>query len=110
MIPAWATPGRKVVCIDAEEDCKPVPGLEWIGTLDGLTKGTIYTLRAVGRDPTFLDPTVKLVEIVRDHDSDGETGYQLRRFRPIITIEEDMLTFRSMINTVPTEPKETTDA
>lgn len=71
MIPSWATPGRKVVCIDADEDCPYVPGLDWVGDLDGLTEGTTYTLRAVGLDPTFLDPVVKLVEIVRDHDRQG---------------------------------------
>lgn len=96
MIPSWATPGRKVVCIDATEDSPPAPGLVWVGTLDGLTEGTTYTLRAVGLDPTFLDPVVKLTEIVRDHDSDGEAGYQLRRFRPVISLEEDVAKFTNI--------------
>lgn len=101
-LPSWAVPGRKVVCVDDEERDVYVPGVDWVGTLDGLTKGQIYTLRCAEYDPITNEPVVHLVEITRDMDDAGESGYLVRRFRPIVTLEEDMLTFRSLVNTVPT--------
>lgn len=101
-LPSWAVPGRKVVCVDDRERNPPRDDIEWVGTLDGLTAKTTYTIRAADYDPLTHSPVVHLVEIVRPPcEFSGDAGYLVWRFRPVVALEEDMLTFRSLLNTVP---------
>lgn len=87
-LPSWAVPGRKVVCVD--DSVRPLMG-------DKLVKGSVYTI-----SEPFLDvsgtPALRVREAKSDHP---QGGYRLVRFRPVVTLEEDMLTFRSLLNTVP---------
>ena len=80
--------GQKVVCVD-DTPC-PQSSMPWklIGTLDGLTKGRIYTIRRIGcfagRHQVWLDEIVRplLGSICAKH---GEAGYRPSRFRPIVS-------------------------
>lgn len=100
-LPSWAVPGRKVVCVDASEHYAGNP--EFRDGLDGLTKGQIYTIRGVYFRETTGRYCIRVSEIFGRYDARGEdVGFAIVRFRPVITLEDDMLTFRSLLNTVPT--------
>ncbi len=86
---AWyhtAIPGDKIVCINDTIDEFSVPGLLYAGDLDGLSKGTIYTVKKLYVDQ-FDDVMVDLVEITRADNpnfADGDSlGYNAKRFRPV---------------------------
>ena len=114
MTGAWwtrAKPGDKVVCVDDREDAYTVPSVVWYrDSLDGLTAGTVYTVRAIARSPNPYHDwfIVQLVEITRPHDEWGEGGYHVNRFRPV---ERDR-TERGMaiLNKLLASVKSTTDA
>lgn len=112
MIPSWATPGRKVVCIESFENFNLIDtnGESWPPSRWGYNmpvKGTTYTLLHAF---TCSDGVgVYLAEVRNDHqlNADGrEVGFPIEYFRPVITLEEDMLTFASWLNTVPADIKE----
>lgn len=117
MIPHWATPGRKVVCVKDYSGrlIHDINGDSWPSSRWGYTTpvlGETYTLRKA-----FLTRQGKaaayVVEIRNDHFLNvfgEEIAFSLAHFRPVITLEEDMLTFASWLNTVPSEIKETTNA
>lgn len=90
-------PGMRCVCID---DTPP-----WYahGGLDGLRKGSIYTVRAVGRPgPENPDQSLGLflVEIVRPLrlDDTAEVPFAVRRFRPLCETRLDQ--FRKHLNRI----------
>lgn len=98
-IPSWAKVGAKVVCVDDSHS----PATH----MDGLAKGTVYTIRWVGMD--FVGEAgmcVRLVEIIRDrpyigHESAGrmDIPYMIGRFRPVQTKtqEQDMEMFAPLL-------------
>ncbi len=98
--------GMKVVCVNAT----PQPDNLLYG-LDGLTKGKVYTVRAVGLDNGCSDGVlwVWLLEIQRPIIADlgddlwGERGYLALRFRPIVskTQEEDTAMFKDIASKAP---------
>jgi hypothetical protein len=88
--------GQKVVCVD--DSWEHVPG-ESDG-LDGLKKGSIYTVRKAGL--TGWDgrgPCLCIVEIVRRHISPkcDDAPYWERRFRPLVERETDISVFTAML-------------
>lgn len=108
-IPSWAVPGRKVLCVRGGKPERLAAGSSFP------TKGEVYTLRWVGFHQWPRDgsgPAAYVDEIRREAALTGIVHpYDLYRFRPLITQEEDMLTFRSLLNTAPAtnNSKELTD-
>lgn len=98
--------GQKVVCIDATSSATANLRL----TLNGLTEGAIYTVRAVAGVPNHT-PYLKehlqcgvclwVEEIVRPSAYSGgpETGYSAARFRPLV--KTDISVFQAMLNPTP---------
>lgn len=90
--------GQLVVCVDdrrsVERGIKPPPG-GFIGDLDGLTRGRIYTVRRICFDDYFLLTIVVLDEIVRPQDD----GYDSTRFRPLS--DTRISVFRKMLEPSP---------
>ena len=92
-IPSWARVGAKVVCVAT-----------WRRQTEyheqGPVSGEIYTIREVGalhlHEPGVV--CVRLVEIknrclkYRDMPAGWEPAFRLSRFRPLITIEDDIAT------------------
>jgi hypothetical protein len=92
--------GQKVVCIDSNP-------ASWLGNrvglsrdMHGLTRGEIYTIRAIGTHEGFC--VVWLVEIVRPCRGCGseEVGYYHARFRPAVERKTDISTFTRMLDSV----------
>lgn len=97
-LPSWAVPGRKVVCVDANN----TNGYVWHDNPP--VKGEVYTISGVFID-RIVGVAVDLIEKPRPIASGlagCHLGYSITRFRPVVTLEDDMLTFRSLLNTVPT--------
>ena len=104
-LPSWAVPGRKVVCVDAKLPDRNIGRLE---------KNKVYTIRSVeARDYCRTGWGFHLAEINRPASTirGHVVPFGSWRFRPVVTLEEDMLTFRSLLNTVPAtnHSKETTN-
>jgi hypothetical protein len=107
-IPSWARVGAKVVCVDAR----------WFEGTSPLVNRSVYTVVSVGhssgqgldgRSGRFV--CLELLEAANPTDSgdpDGDPGFDICRFRPLITRsqEDDLAIFRPLL--VPT--KETQDA
>lgn len=77
--------GQKVVCVNDTGGCFRLPGIDYWDGLDGLKKGEVYTVRAVGPSPDPFDHRVVvcLDEIVRFHKGGKEYGFHPARFRPV---------------------------
>lgn len=95
--------GQWVVCVDDRLDTEWHDPMRffYVGDLDGLRRGYVYTVRAAGRDEWDGAPGLWLVEIVRSicGDLTEEPGFAAARFRPL---DEARLTiFRAMLNPTP---------
>lgn len=90
--------GQKVVCVDDVPHGKYAP---WPvkGGLDGLTKGTVYTIREIGA--YCGEPVVWLNEITREivpgWEKYGEQGFSPARFRPLVERKTDISVFMKML-------------
>lgn len=85
--------GQEVVCIDDEEREEYIPAIirtlramfveqgHLLGTLDGLTKNKVYTIRDIGYHMDI--PCLWLNEIHRGDGVFGETGFHRARFKPL---------------------------
>lgn len=101
----WLRIGNKVVCVNDEvaayRHLRPHIKL-WSNTLDGLTKGKIYTIRDVYYDENS-QTLIRLYEIIRPNRpiDNGESGFNSGRFRPLITktIKEDLSIFTPFLDT-----------
>jgi hypothetical protein len=97
MIPSWAKPGAKVVCVDAEMVTGPSP----------LCVGGIYTVtfaylckgapRGAFKGP---HPCVVLAEVRNTFSPTRHGGFSADRFRPLAfrTQEQDVALFKSLLN------------
>ena len=102
-LPSWARVGAKVVCVDAA--CRP--GRFWRPS-EAPTQGNIYTVAAAFFNPAG-DPRIHLVELQRSPETIKVlgylAGYRVERFRPLITLEDDLEAhFRQLLH-VPSTPK-----
>jgi hypothetical protein len=114
--------GQKVVCVDArctDEYTSPFlvgrfSNAKFIGDMDGLERGVIYTVRAVGSYPTAPGMlSLWLVEIVRpvislDEAPYGEPPFAAARFRPVVERKTDISIFTAMLDRAPS--RETVEA
>lgn len=95
-LPSWAVPGRKVVCVDANP--------RGVRTVHLTPKG-VYTIDRVEWFRWTDDEGfgIHLVELPRPFvpSLGSRAPWGLDRFRPVVSLEDDMLTFRSLLNTVP---------
>lgn len=84
-VPSWAVRGQKVICIRDE-----FPGCCIVGEDAKLRRGEIYTVHSVGDSP--LGNGVHLMEIHRSQSKSFGVPlpYLFGRFRPLITIEDDL--------------------
>lgn len=97
--------GMRVVCVDDGDGHKymrPRYVLAPDASLDGLTKGRIYTIRKVGPDYYDGDIVVWLKEIIRPPRGSigakyGECGYAPARFRPVQERKTSIEIFQRML-------------
>ena len=79
--------GQKVVCIDDDASrYNNIPGYTYIGSLDGLTKGEIYTIDKIYPHPMLNYILVDVREIDRmtkNPDRLNACGYRYERFKPL---------------------------
>lgn len=90
--------GQKVVCVDDTVDpawLHRAAGFDWVGELDGLKKGSIYTVRSMFVDPDDGMNCLRVEEIIRSPslDESCEPGYVVGRFRPAVSVPEDVALF-----------------
>lgn len=97
MWPRDAYVGQRVVCVDDVIRSEDVPHwINLVGDLDGLTFGTVYTIRRIGISDIYGTVDIYLEEIIRPIESDEpETGYFADRFRPLDESRLDV--FREML-------------
>lgn len=83
--------GMKVACIDDEPHSLYTPWAHH-SDMDGLKKGTVYTVRSVGLYNGV--PCIWLHEIVRGiargWEELGEAGFSPKRFRPVVERKTDI--------------------
>lgn len=100
----WAKPGAKVVCVDAST----VPGKIWKNG-DQPSEGATCTILDVWVDNTG-SLVLEFVEKRRSRKTEEafgyRVGYNVRRFRPLITQADDVAKFAWML----TDTKEKVDA
>jgi hypothetical protein len=105
--------GQKVVCVN---DIVKFPlgskrtghdGTVWTstGNMGGLRAGAVYTIRGFSLCPVDNAPTVLLEEIMREEImrygvSQGEAGYCISRFRPVIEKKTDISIFTRILDDV----------
>lgn len=94
-LPSWAVPGRKVVCVDASPH-----GPQAVH----LTHKSIYTIDRVEWfhwANGVVGYGVHLLELPRPfvRSLGSRAPWGITRFRPVVTLEDDMLTFRSLLVT-----------
>jgi len=95
VIPSWAVPGARVVCVDAKWSSEP--------PADPLRLGLVYTIESAYIWDAMIGAqvVVRLVEI--DHPFLPGFGYLLDRFRPVVTrsLEQDVAEFRKLLDHIP---------
>ncbi len=93
--------GMKVVCVNDSLGNLPdtYKGVTIMHTLDGLKKGSIYTVREVGLK-SWIDaaPAIKLIEIIRGIGPLGESPYWAHRFKPLEERKTDISIFKKLLN------------
>lgn len=93
-IPAWASRGRKIGCVDANWSSIP--------PAHPLTAGAEYTIESVveeNRGTGGLEIWVTLAEAVNPIEPGW--GFSLRRFRPLSSVEADLEAHFSQLLHVP---------
>ena len=78
--------GQKVVCINDDVSRYKLPGYTYMGSLDGLTKGEIYTIDKIYPHPMLNYILVDVREIDRmakNPDTVNAYGYRYERFKPL---------------------------
>lgn len=97
VIPPWAVPGAKVVCVE------PSPAASFYGWEKLPVVGEVYTIR----DIVFPDggtPCIRLDEISNAVSEyfygPAECSFKIARFRPLIskTQEQDVALFEPLLN------------
>jgi len=102
MFPDWAKIGAKVVCISNNPTWKkPVDRFP----LYYPKIGSNYTIRDIGYlHPDFPDLVTVYLEEIHNSELLEATGWEnpfaLHRFRPLITLEEDMKMFNTIIKDI----------
>lgn len=92
--------GDKVVCVDDRPS--GLPGTD--ADLDGLRRGSVYTIRSIGQVPGYHPAAglivINLTEIHRRvrGSSNNEIGFDARRFRPVQTRKTDISQFTAMLH------------
>lgn len=83
MIPLNTPPGTEIICINDTQHIFSIPGVRYIEGLDGLQKGSLYTIREWILNPHYNSPAIRLNEIIRPSTNSFkvEFGYNPGRFR-----------------------------
>lgn len=86
---AWARPGVKCVCVDDR------PAVKSGVTTSYLVKGNTYVISSVQSETLRHYRTLQVGTIISVKLSgiDTRTGYNLERFRPLITQSDDIALF-----------------
>lgn len=97
---AWAKPGVKCVCVDADPDRFVKLQPSWRDDGFPIREGIIYTICEVLVHPGADLVAVRLVEL--PDRSIGDYGYALSRFRPLAsrTQEQDLAIFRPILTSI----------
>lgn len=98
---SWAKVGAKCVCVDDGPPHHSLPeGFSW-GVGVAVRAGKVYEIRSVQTHRLLSVKTIKLAGVP---DRSGiDDGYDLSRFRPLITKtqEQDVSMFKSLLNKTP---------
>jgi hypothetical protein len=82
-IPSWCRVGAKVVCVTEAANLSPGEAQ--------LVVGSVYTIRSVERDEVSFGFILDEIKNPPIPYSDGmECFYDWHRFRPLVTIEDDL--------------------
>lgn len=87
--------GQKVVCVDAEFEAIAANYFSSLPARD-----EIYTVRAIGKLPSDMQPGIALVEIIGNEQPFspiGEWGFEATRFRPFVERKTDISIFTEML-------------
>lgn len=107
-IPIWARVGAKCVCVDASGTNPFADGSGW--REDAPTVGAIYTISATWIDEGTGAPVAEFVELQRSSRScdihGAVLGYGIYRFRPLVTLEDDITTYFAELLTTPVRVEE----
>lgn len=92
---SWARVGVKVVCVD-----DAWPENSWYGYEVLPVKGQAYTIRdLVEYEGTLCCLLVEVQNSPQDYNQGMiEAAFAVRRFRPLITQEDDVAMFRELLN------------
>jgi hypothetical protein len=99
------TIGQKVVCVNDDVKAFMISGRSYRGTtLDGLTKGHIYTIKEIYENP-MGNICVSLEEIIRCCPITGEEeivyrGFVHSRFAPLKEKKTDISVFEQIVNKI----------
>jgi hypothetical protein len=105
-IPSWAKVGAKVVCVDdsvAGSVLRIVRAGFRPAALDvPLVSGKTYTISAINVHPVFGSYCVRLSDLAsRSHGSVTDWGYDISRFRPLVTQQDDVALFAHHLDREP---------
>lgn len=93
-VPSWAVPGAMVVCVDDRLGAYLKTHIRYVGGLDGLTAGRVYTIWSVYWTGSLGHYCLELAEIERPCPSDTqpELGFCIYRFRPLTSTDNEVET------------------
>jgi hypothetical protein len=97
MISPFTKSGTEVVCVNDELWRYTIPGFNYRGSLDGLTKGSVYTVSQIVKagEGSYSDHEIILREIRRPGE---RQGFAIERFRYLDLAGLDALLTQSIIN------------
>ena len=91
--------GQKIVCVDDNKNKNPPPfGFRWTGKIS-ISKGNVYTIKSIGVHPVIGSTCVELIEVMKRSDTDY--GYNVCRFRPLISQSDDIAMFKALLAPTP---------
>lgn len=97
----WAKIGAKVVCINDDPAASRLPSAYlWSGEIS-IVSGSTYTISSIGIHSITGNIAIKLKEVPDRNWTDE--GYHLSRFRPLVSLEDDISMFTALTNMSPIE-------
>lgn len=88
--------GQKIVCVNTVKGIFDNPNITYADLGLPLSKGQIYTIRALTYNKK--DNTYRLLLKEVPDRREGDTGFARERFRPLVDDHKGMTTLRSILN------------
>ena len=91
MISPNTPPGTEVICIDDDPDSYTYPNTYYLGDLDGLMKGEIYTVKEIIPAMPAYKTKSEYEVVVHEIHRIGGRGFAIERFRYLDIAKLDSL-------------------